>query len=337
MSYADTYTPKPATDIFTSDTDIDRRECTRKVPMKVLLLGLGRTGTASMRDAMTQLGYVDTYHMMSCSIENPPDALLWMDALRAKYDGIGKPFERKDWDKLLGRCQAVCDWPAVAFAEELIAAYPEAKVVLTTRDVHSWHASTLKTVYWRAMDPELAWLGRVSWAAGMYQPMLRKFFDTFFEGAFPTRGKQIYEEHYDKVRKMVPPERLLEFRVSQGWEPLCRFLGDAVPPADQPFPNVNESATFVSRSRRRNRMQMLNVLLRWLLVGAAVWVCALLLRSSSVWGGSNSSPKNGVEGHSSGPSLLLLVGGISVLNSAVYYAMDRVRLSARTKAQRIDK
>ncbi|CAK7209963.1 hypothetical protein SBRCBS47491_000624 [Sporothrix bragantina] len=345
MAYASQYTPKPATDIFTNDTDIDRRSCTRKVPMKVLLLGLGRTGTASMREAMTQLGYVDTYHMMSCSIENPPDALLWMDALRAKYDGVGKPFTRADWDKLLGRCQAVCDWPAVAFAEELIEAYPEAKVVMTTRNVDTWHASTLKTVYWRAMDPELAWLSKFSWAAGMYQPMLRKFFDTFFEGKFPTRGKAIYEAHYAKIRSIVPPERLLEFRVSEGWEPLCKFLGDAIPPASQPFPNVNESATFVSRSKRRNRMQMLNVALRWLLIVLAVWISALLLRSSSIWGvratgsvnnaSSSNSSKNGneatVDGHST-PSLLLLVGGISVLNSAVYYAVDRVRMSSRAKA-----
>lgn len=40
------YTPKPITDIFTADTDIDRRQCKRVVPMKVLALGLGRTGTA---------------------------------------------------------------------------------------------------------------------------------------------------------------------------------------------------------------------------------------------------------------------------------------------------
>ena len=72
--------------------------------MKVLILGLGRTGTASMRMAMKQLGYVDTYHMMSASIENPPDALLWQDAFTAKYQGIGK-FCREDWDQLLGHCQ----------------------------------------------------------------------------------------------------------------------------------------------------------------------------------------------------------------------------------------
>jgi hypothetical protein len=39
----------------------------------------------------------------------------------------------------LSSTQAVCDWPACAFAKELIEAYPEAKVILTTRDVDSWY------------------------------------------------------------------------------------------------------------------------------------------------------------------------------------------------------
>lgn len=63
---------------------------------------------------------------------------MWMDALTAKFDGKGS-FGREEWDALLGHCQAVSDWPAVAFAPELIAAYPDAKVILTTRDVDSWH------------------------------------------------------------------------------------------------------------------------------------------------------------------------------------------------------
>ncbi|KAL7821169.1 P-loop containing nucleoside triphosphate hydrolase protein [Trichoderma aethiopicum] len=262
MAYSAKYTPRPRTDIFTSDTDINRRKLGRVVPMKVLILGLGRTGTASMRAAMKQLGYVDTYHMMNCSIENPPDALMWMDALCAKYDGKGKPFTREDWDQLLGTCQAVCDWPAVAFAEELIKAYPEAKVVLTNRDVDSWHASTMKTVYWRATDPELRWLSNFDWAASMYYPMLKKFFDTFFEGDFPNRGKDVYRKHYEHVRSLVPKERLLEYKVTDGWGPLCEFLGDPIP-KDCGFPNVNDNSDFVSRSRRRNRNQMKNVALRY--------------------------------------------------------------------------
>ncbi|KAH0494590.1 hypothetical protein TgHK011_001207 [Trichoderma gracile] len=262
MAYSANYTPRPRTDIFTSDTDINRRKLGRVVPMKVLILGLGRTGTASMRAAMKQLGYVDTYHMMNCSIENPPDALMWMDALCAKYDGKGKPFTREDWDQLLGTCQAVCDWPAVAFAEELIKAYPEAKVVLTNRDVDSWHASTMKTVYWRATDPELRWLSNFDWAASMYYPMLKKFFDTFFEGDFPNRGKDVYRKHYEHVRSLVPKERLLEYKVTDGWGPLCEFLGDPIP-KECSFPNVNDNSDFVSRSRRRNRNQMKNVALRY--------------------------------------------------------------------------
>ncbi|KAI4598224.1 hypothetical protein KJ359_003108 [Pestalotiopsis sp. 9143b] len=279
-SYADTYTRKPITDIFTSDTDIDKRQCKRTVPMKVLILGLGRTGTASMRAAMKQLGYVDTYHMMNASIENPPDALLWMDALRAKYDGVGKPFGREDWDKLLGNCQAVCDWPAVAFAKELIEAYPEAKVVLTCRDADSWHASTMRTVWWRVTEPELKWLSYVSWAARMYQPMLQKFFDGFFEGDFPNRGKDIFLRHYDEVRAMVPPERLLDYKVAEGWEPLCGFLGDAVPKG-VPFPKINDNSDFVDRSRRRNRMQMYNVALQFaknaVIIGLVLYIICTLL------------------------------------------------------------
>lgn len=35
--------------------------------------------------------------------------------------------------------KAVCDWPASIFGEELIEAYPNAKVILTNRDVDSWY------------------------------------------------------------------------------------------------------------------------------------------------------------------------------------------------------
>ena len=176
MAYANLpYTPKPITDIFTADTDINRRECRRVVPMRVLALGLGRTGTASLRTALKQLGFDDCYHIMSASVENPPDCLMWQDAFAAKYDGVGE-FGRAEWDKLFGHCQAVCDWPAVAFAKELVEAYPDAKVILTTRELDSWHASTMKTVNWRANAPELKAVARFDWGSGLYQPMLKSEF-----------------------------------------------------------------------------------------------------------------------------------------------------------------
>jgi len=262
------YTPKPVTDIFTADTDIDRKRCHRTVPMRVLALGLGRTGTASLRTALKELGFSDCYHMMSASVENPPDCLLWQDAFDAKYAGKGT-FGRREWDQLLGHCQAVCDWPAVAFAKELIEAYPEAKVLVTTRDVDSWHASTMKTVDWRANDPELKAVARFDWGAGLYQPMIRRFWDIFFYGDFEKYGKQRYLDYYAEVRSLVPEGKLLEYRMGEGWKPLCDFLEVPVPEGKK-FPRTNDTDGFVDRCKSRNRAQMMNVAFRCLVVGGSV-------------------------------------------------------------------
>ena len=46
---------------------------------------------------------------------------------------------------------------------------------------------------------------------------------------------------------MVPKERLLEYRVQDGWEPLCRFLDVDVPDAE--FPRINDAAQFILAHR----------------------------------------------------------------------------------------
>ncbi|KAI0540367.1 P-loop containing nucleoside triphosphate hydrolase protein [Xylaria digitata] len=219
----------------------------RIVPMRVLVLGMGRTGTTC---------YEDTYHMISASVDNPPDCLLWQRALSAKYNGIGD-FGRQEWDQLLGRCQAVTDWPAIAFSEELIVTYPEAKVILPGRDVDSWHASVLKTVYWRVTDVEFR---------------IASYLDsTFFEDDFPNKGKAIYHEHYRKIRNLVPLERLLEYNVKQGWGPLCGFLGDPV--HLDPFPHVNDTESFVARARARNRRQIVGGIIKHFIISLPLLLC----------------------------------------------------------------
>ena len=47
-----------------------------------------------------------------------------------------------------------------------------------------------------------------------------------------------YTRHIEAVRRDVPANRLLELEGSDGWEPLCRFLGVDVPAG--PFPCLNE-------------------------------------------------------------------------------------------------
>jgi hypothetical protein len=120
-------------------THIDRSKRTRTVPMKVLVLGHSRTGTFSMRTALLSLGYLDVYHAFEIFWGNKSDLQLWGQAIEAKFEGKGKPFTKEQWDQLLGHCQAVTDTPCNMFGKELIEAYPNAKVILTTRDPDAWH------------------------------------------------------------------------------------------------------------------------------------------------------------------------------------------------------
>lgn len=127
----------------------------RTKPMRVLCLGMSRTGTFSLYNALTMLGYTP-YHMAAAMQNASIDFPAWEEALKAKYDvkGDGQPREpleagangppglaarqswgRAEFDKLLGDFDAVLDVPCILFVEELLAAYPDAKVIITERPV----------------------------------------------------------------------------------------------------------------------------------------------------------------------------------------------------------
>lgn len=67
-------------------------------------------------------------------------------------------------------------------------------------------------------------------------------FDCHDQEGFNANAKKTYLEHYAKVRRLVPPERRLEYRLGSGWESLCEFLGKPVP--DMKFPHKNERKEF---------------------------------------------------------------------------------------------
>ena len=48
------------------------------------------------------------------------------------------------------------------------------------------------------------------------------------------------------IKGLVPKDRLLEWKVEDGWESLCRFLDKPVP-KDWPFPRANDSKAFQDR------------------------------------------------------------------------------------------
>lgn len=78
----------------------------------------------------------------------------------------------------------------------------------------------------------------------MFEPLnveWQKTSDARYGGAkiYQTKSTDIYTRHNEFVRKVVPQERLLEHESSQGWEPLCRFLGREVP--EGPYPHLNDT------------------------------------------------------------------------------------------------
>ena len=200
----------------------------------VIGAGFGRTGTLSLKGALEHLGFGPCYHMIEV-IDRPEHVDFWQRAAAGTA---------VDWDEILAGYRAAVDWPACSFYAELAARYPEAKVILTARDPERWYQSACQTIFPRitrpvSPDDALAW-ARIR--------MQRKIvIEQAFGGDIEDRehALAVFRQHVAEVQRAIPPERLLVYRVADGWEPLCRFLERPVP--DQPFPHVNASDEFRRR------------------------------------------------------------------------------------------
>ncbi|KAL8724932.1 MAG: hypothetical protein Q9181_006614 [Wetmoreana brouardii] len=201
------------------------------------------------------------------------DIPLWLRAFDAKYRGKGgPPFARPQWDQLLAEYGAVTDVPALAFWQDLVAAYPEAKVVLMQRDdVEAWYRSfddAIIKLMWGRVGNFIADLD--PWFVGPLRDVHLRWARDWMRVSSAEEMRKVarsrYREHYEDVRSVVPRERLLEYRLGSGWEPLCAFLGKEVP-ADVAFPRVNETKSMqekVAIIMRRGVRNFLKAALLWL-------------------------------------------------------------------------
>lgn len=156
-----------------------------------------------------------------------------------------KRFTREKWDQLLGHAGAVTDAPAICFSEELIEAYPDAKVVLVERDIEKWYKSydeaIIKTIWSKLLaavapcDPRYVGL-----LIGMHMRWMKGWLSAYSAVEARLVARDRYREHYASVRRITPKERLLEYKLGSGLGPLCEFLGKPVP--EVPFPQINETA-----------------------------------------------------------------------------------------------
>lgn len=219
----------------------------------VISLGFYRTGSQSLKEALTILGYRDVFHSSAMAT----DMGKWQ-SLGAVADAniaclpsyTGCDYTRSEWDSVFGPCEALTD--VTPFGLSLINAYPEAKIILVHRDFDSWVQSFLNTLVLPSSSSVMAWMSG-NWFEPLLGIHLSQTAWKMYMGLLgvcdlrKTRDHRImragYDRHYDTIRRVVPPERLLELDLKDlDWKPLCEFLDKDVP--NVPFPRLNESKVF---------------------------------------------------------------------------------------------
>jgi hypothetical protein len=211
--------------------------------MKVIGAGLPRTGTLTQKLALEQLGLGPCYHWVNL-IADLDQVELWHRAL----DGEDL------FEQIFAGHGSTVDWPGGFVHRELAAAHPDAKVLLSVRDPDTWEPSYRETIGEMGRGDGL--IRHLSDARREVDPRWRRYLELvermlwsehspFGDGWEPEQMKRQMLAYNEAVKATIPPERLLVWQVSEGWEPLCAFLGVAVP--EQPLPHANDRETFLGR------------------------------------------------------------------------------------------
>ena len=192
--------------------------------LRVIGAGLPRTGTNSLMIALEFLLNGTCLHMRK--LPGHPFDLGdgWRTAL-----SDGSPV----WSQMLDGYVAAVDWPASLFWREMMAAYPNALVLLSVRETPE--------IWWQSMEATILPVARKAlapdWGEGRDLLTLFERFTGTLLWDDPARLMAAYEWHNEGVRTTVPARRLLEWQATDGWEPICRALELPIP--SSPFPWTN--------------------------------------------------------------------------------------------------
>ena len=202
--------------------------------LKVIGAGLGRTGTMSLKIALEQLLGAPCYHMTELFEHLEAHTPLWHAAARG---------DEVDWSQVFAGYIAAVDEPTSTQWESIASYYPDALIVLSVRDPDSWWKSANSTILpVKQHPPEGMSPARSAWLDMVLETYKSVYPEGFYE---EEPAKAAFIAHIEKVKRSLPPERLLVWDVSQGWEPLCKALNLPVP--EEPFPRSNSTEEFRAR------------------------------------------------------------------------------------------
>jgi hypothetical protein len=176
---------------------------------KVFGIGLPRTGTTSLDNALKILG-CKAIHAPLSIIRNQNGQLVLNVKAAARYE-------------------AITDFPAAIMYKQLDIAFPRSKFILTVRNEERWVLSMrrVRKMYWL--------LRRV--------PKVEEIFHEFFGASLlddEVAMAQRFLRHTREVRTHFSGRNnllVMHFAAGDGWQELCNFLGRPEPSV--PFPHQN--------------------------------------------------------------------------------------------------
>ncbi|KAI8622943.1 hypothetical protein F5Y19DRAFT_29265 [Xylariaceae sp. FL1651] len=240
---------------------------------RVIGAGMSRTGTKTLNEALTILLNGPVHDSGIQSLGGPVDQIkTWLQImeLAPKVNSFADQ-KKLDWllSSVLDGYVATMDCPAATLTPEIMRVYPDAIVIVTTRDEASWwksmsHLNSMMATWYLPLV--VLWLHK-SQVYGLWTQR--------FSGIMQWRynSEKIEEDtlrkHEQHLRDVVPPEKLFWYNVSEGWEPLCRILN--VPTPNVPFPHNN------------NKMDASKTFREHIVAGVVAWLFVITGFSMVIW------------------------------------------------------
>ena len=234
--------------------------------------GFGRTGTASLVQALGMLG-LKSYHMKDGVMAVPGHLDLWRRHAEEKLKGgVGHGDEILNGMAANG-FNATLSLPAAALYKDMLRRYPKARVILTVRsdgNGHAWAKSVQGSVLrlakymsrapfrWLPIAKSMPTMMQWSMGVGVGAPTEIDMYESSEDEVRDYLAAN-YHRWIDEVRAHVPARQLLVFPAKDGWKPLCEFLSPVhmnvaaacrdILASGEPYPYVNERSQFEAAVR----------------------------------------------------------------------------------------
>ena len=205
---------------------------------KAFVIGFPKTGTTSLNEALTTLGYKVQGKF---GLRDP-------DISRNVYETAFRFVDQYD---------AFEDAPWCYIYKELDKKYPGSKFILTLRPTEQWIKSVVNNVI-RA-KPMNEWIYGASCPQGN---------EGLYVARYECHNKEVLEYFKDR------PDDLLVMRLAEGdgWKPLCQFLHKDVPTVE--FPHENKG---VDNARKRKRKKIRRIIKRAFIVLGGLLLLGIIL------------------------------------------------------------